>query len=442
MKPIFIKNLSYMVDKHLNVYNNVDLLISPENSDLLGNKSNKYLDSGIKLVIGKNILEKENLNKKDLKIIDGSKKCAIPGLTNAHTHIPMTLLRGISDDKILKNWLNEIWKNESKLTKKDIYYGSLLGCLEMLRFGVTSFNDMYFFPEEIMNATKEIGLKGLIGYPIMDFGTPECSNLDSLIKKAENFIKKYNDEKIVKPAIAPHAPYTCSKETYVKCKELSDKYSIMLHTHLSETRYEVVKMENNKRMRPVEYLENIGILDDNVIMAHCVWLTKSEIKTLSKYHVKVCHCPASNMKLASGGVMPLVEMLNSNLNLSIGTDGPASNNNLDILEEMKIAALLHKLHRWDPTVGDINNILKMAFNSEILGFENNDIVLLNINTPHLKPVNNIKSNIVYSANGNDVDTVIVNGKILLENKNFTFKDKFLNEIYEYVDKIKEKFGEK
>ncbi len=434
---ILVENLNYVVSKELNVYKNVDILIKKEKTEDDGNSEK---DVKPKIVIGKNLMEKECLNKKDLKIIDGKNKCAIPGLTNSHTHIPMTLLRGISDDKILQNWLKEIWANEAKLTKEDVYYGSILGCLEMLRFGITSFNEMYFFSEYIAKATKEIGLKSVVGFPIIDSGTPECKDLDKLLKMAEKFIKRHKDETTVKPAIAPHAPYTCSKETYIRCKEISDEYNMLLHTHISETRYEVVEMENTLKMRPIEYLENIGVLDKNVIAAHCVWITKDEVKKLAKHDVKVSHCPTSNMKLASGGVMPLVEMLNDGVKVSIGTDGPASNNNLDILEEMKITSLLHKAHRWDPTVGDIDTVLKMAFNSEILGFENNDIVLLDINAPHLRPVNNIKSNIVYSANGNDVDTVIVGGRVLLENKKFILGDKFLNNIYKKINKIKEKFN--
>lgn len=429
---ILIENLSYVVDNDLKTYRNCDILIEKVETDNKP-KTNK--------TIGKNLVEKKNLNRKDLKIIDGRNKCAIPGLVNTHTHIPMTLLRGIADDMILQNWLNEkIWPNEAKLTKEDVYYGSILGCLEMLRFGVTTFNEMYFFSEEILKATKEIGLKGVIGFPIIDFGTPENKSLDKLLKMAEDFISKHNDENLVKPAIAPHAPYTCSDETYLKCKEMADDYNTLLHTHLSETRYEVVEMENNLKTRPIEYLEKIGVLDKNVIGAHCVWITKDEVRKLAKHDSKVSHCPTSNMKLASGGVMPLVEMLNEGVNVSIGTDGPASNNNLDILEEMKVTALLHKAHRWDPTVGDIDAVLKMAFNSDILGSENNDIVLIDLNAPHLRPVNNIKSNIVYSANGNDVDTVIVEGSILMENKKFKFEDKFLNKVYENVEKIKEKFN--
>ena len=425
---ILIKNLSYSIDNNLNTYKNIDLLIKKEEN------------GKIKITIGKNLMEKENLNQKDLKIIDGKNKCAMPGLTNTHTHIPMTLLRGISDDMILHDWLKEkIWVNEAKLTKEDVYYGSLLGCLEMLRFGITSFNDMYFFSEEILKATKEIGLKGTICYPIIDFGTPEHSNLDKLLNGAENFIKKYKDEKTVKPAIAPHAPYTCSENTYIKCKEIANKYNTILHTHISETRYEVVEMENNKNIRPVDYLNNLNILDKNTIVAHCVWITKDEAKTLTKTETKISHCPTSNMKLASGGVMPLVELLEYNANISLGTDGVASNNNMDILEQMKITSLLHKAHRWDPTVADLNTVLKMGINSQSIGFENNDIILIDLGAPHLRPIHNIKSNIVYSANGNDVDTVIINGKILMENKKFVFEDKFINNIYNNVDIIKEKF---
>ncbi|ABR56238.1 amidohydrolase [Methanococcus aeolicus Nankai-3] len=420
---ILITNLSYSIDNNLNVYKDVDILIDNNN-----------------IKIGKFLMEKENINQKDLKIIDGKNKCAMPGLTNTHTHIPMTLLRGISDDMILQDWLKEkIWVNEAKLTKEAVYYGSLLGCLEMLRFGITSFNDMYFFSEEILKATKEIGLKGTICYPIIDFGTPEHDNLDKLLNGAENFIKKYKDEKTVKPAIAPHAPYTCSENTYIKCKEIANKYNTILHTHISETRYEVVEMENNKNIRPVDYLNNLNILDKNTIVAHCVWITKDEAKTLAKTETKISHCSTSNMKLASGGVMPLVELLQHGANISLGTDGVASNNNMDILEQMKITSLLHKAHRWDPTVADIDTVLKMGINSQSIGFENNDIILIDLGAPHMRPIHNIKSNIVYSANGNDVDTVIVNGKILMENKKFIFEDAVINNIYNKVNKIVEKF---
>jgi len=427
---ILIKDLDYAVDTNLNVYKDIDILIRRD-------------EDGRKITLhrGRNLLEKFNLNEKDLKIINGDKKCAIPGLSNNHTHIPMTLLRGIADDMILQNWLREkIWPNEAKLTGEDVYYGALLGCLEMLRFGVTSFNDMYFFPEEIVRATKEVGIKGSIGFPIIDFGTPQCKDLDKLLSNCEKFIREYTEEKKIKPVVAPHAPYTCSKDTYIRCKEISQEYNVPIHTHLSETRYEVVEMENKMEMRPVEYLESIGILGDNLITAHCVWVTKEEVKRLGKYKVKVVHCPGSNMKLASGGVMPLVEMLREGVSLSLGTDGPASNNNLDMLEEMKICALLHKAHRWDPRVGDVDTVLRMAFNSESIGFENRDVVLLDLTSPHLRPVHNIKSNIVYSANGNDVDTVIVDGEVLLEDKKFLrMDDKDLRDIYSKVDKIVKKF---
>ncbi|AEF97247.1 amidohydrolase [Methanotorris igneus] len=426
---ILIKNLSYLIDKDLKVYENCDVLIKKE-------------EDGIKKIVGKNLIEKENLNKSDLKIIDGKNKAGMPGLVNTHTHIPMTLLRGIADDMRLEEWLREkIWPNEAKLTKEDVYYGSLLGCLEMLRFGVTIFNDMYFFAEKVAEATKEIGLRGVISFPIIDVGTPECENRDKLIRMAENFIKKYKEDKLIKPAIAPHAPYTCSEETYKECKEIADNYGTLLHTHLSETRYEVVEMENKIGLRPIEYLEKIGVLDNNVIAAHCVWVTKEEVRKLAKHKVKVSHCPISNMKLASGGVMPLIEMLNDGVEITIGTDGVASNNNLDMLEEIKVCSILHKAHRWDATVGDIDTVLKMAFNSDALGIENNDIVLIDLTAPHLRPIHNIKSNIVYSANGNDVDTVIANGEVLMENKRFKCIDeKFLDKLYEKVDKIKEKFS--
>ena len=445
---ILIENLNYYIDTKLNVYENVDLLIDKKNNNNNNNNENNNLAV---ITFGKNLINKiNNIDKSNLKIINGKNKCAMPGLTNTHTHIPMTLLRGISDDMILQDWLNnKIWVNEAKLTNKDVYYGALLGCLELLQFGITSFNDMYFFSEEIVKATKEIGLKGVISYPIIDFGTPEHNNIDKLLIEGEKFIKKHNNNNNnntnnnnnnIKPAIAPHAPYTCSEETYIKCKNIANKYNVLLHTHLSETRYEVVEMENNKKIRPVEYLNNLNILDENTILAHCVWITKEEVKILGKNNVKISHCPTSNMKLASGGVMPLVELQQNNCNLSLGSDGVASNNNMDILEQMKITSLLHKAHRWDPTVANIDDILKMAINSEAIGFKNNDIILIDLNVPNMKPIHNIKSNIVYSANGNIVDSVIINGEILLENKKFIFENKFINNIYDNINNIIKKFS--
>ncbi|HIP84019.1 MAG TPA: amidohydrolase [Methanothermococcus okinawensis] len=426
---ILIKDLDYAVDLNLNLYRDIDILLRR------GDKGE------ITIHRGRNLMEKFNLDRRDLKIIEGNRRCAIPGLSNNHTHIPMTLLRGIADDMILQDWLeSRIWPNESKLTGEDVYYGALLGCLEMLRFGVTSFNDMYFFPEEIVKGAKEIGIKGAVGFPVIDFGTPQYKDLDKLLRACEEFIKRYLREEKIRPVVAPHAPYTCSRDTYVQCKEISQEYNVPLHTHLSETRYEVVEMENKIGRRPVEYLESIGVLGENLIAAHCVWVTKEEVKKLGRYRVKVVHCPGSNMKLASGGVMPLVEMLKEGVSLSLGTDGPASNNNLDILEEMKICALLHKAHRWDPRVGDVDTVLSMALNSKSIGFENRDVVLLDLKSPHLRPVHNIKSNIVYSANGNDVDTVIVDGEVLLENKRFSrIGDRDLERIYTKVDRVVKKF---
>ena len=489
---ILIKNVSFIIDKNLNVFENKDILIEGKGP----NATIKY---------GSNLVEKEGINKKDVEIIDGKGKCAMPGLTNTHVHLPMTLLRGVCDDKILQDWLNTIWSCESKLKPKDVYYGSLLGCLEMVRFGITSFNDMYFFSDEIVKAVKKIGLKGVISYPIIDFGTPDCKDVDKLLRMAERFISKnkngnsennssennignsnrgnnkinsnieinsinrinnnynnidninndnnnknngtnnYTDYKNnnynIIPAIGPHAPYTCSEDTYKECKNISDEYNTFLHTHISETRYEVVEMENKINMRPVQYLQKIGVLDKNVIGAHLVWITKEEVNILRKHNVKVSHCPVSNMKLASGGVMPIVEMINNNVDISIGTDGPASNNNYDILEDLKICSLLHKSHRWDPTVMNVDTLLKMAFNSEMIGFKNNDIVILDINLPHIQPINahNIKSHIIYSFNGSDVDTVIVSGNILLKNKKFNFEDKFIYNIYDKINNINKKF---
>lgn len=368
-----------------------------------------------------------SLNENDADyIIDASDKITIPGLINTHSHVAMTLLRGVGDDQNLQTWLNEyIWPKEANLNEELVYLGSKLAMAEMIKTGTTTFNDMYFFMEETAKAVTESGIRAVLGYGMIDLFDEE--KMKSELKESEKLIKNCHNtsENRIQVAVAPHAPYTCSEELLKKSKELAQKHDLKLHIHVSETKQEVEDLKNERQQTPFEYLDNIGILDSNTIAAHGVWTTEDEMKILKEKNVSVAHNPSSNTKLASG-IAPVNEYIKNDINVSIGTDGVSSNNNLDMFSEMKLTALLQKVNTLDPQVLPTNETFKMATKNgaRALGINAGsiaegklaDIVLVNTKVPHMTPVRNALSNIVYSALGTDVDTVICNGKILLENK--------------------------
>ncbi len=382
------------------------------------------------LIDGNNIVSFEDKDKSDI-VIDAKDKVILPGFINYHNHSPMSILRGFADDMPLKDWLEKkIWPLEAKLNKNDIYYGSVLACLEMIKNGTTTFYDMYYFGDEIAKACENSGIKGNLSWPILnkEISTQEGDPLAN----AENFVKKWKANELVTPMVGPHAIYTCSSETLQKARELADRYKTTYHIHLSETKRELDDCLKNNKMRPVEYLDSLGVLK-NAIAAHCVWVDENEIKILAKNNVIVAHCPISNLKLASG-IAPVNKMINNNVNVKLGTDGPTSNNNLDMFEEMKFASLLQKQITNDPSVLPARKILEMAVGKiEIRGKA--DLILVDLKKPHLRPVHDIYSHLAYSANGSDVNTTICNGKILMQNRKvLTLKE---DEILEKVEKIKE-----
>ena len=363
------------------------------------------------------------------KIIDGSDKITMPGLVNTHSHIAMTLLRGVGDDQALQTWLNDyIWPREAKLNENLVYVGSKLAMAEMIKTGTTTFNDMYFYMEQTAKAVEESGMRSVLGYGMIDFGDSEKTK--SELKSTENLIHSCHNTANgrIQVAVSPHAPYTCSEDILVKSKKLADKHDLKLHIHVSETEQEVKDLQNEKNLTPFEYLDKIGVLDSNTIAAHGVWTTPHEMEILKEKGVSISHNPSSNMKLASG-IAPVNEYIKNNINVGIGTDGVSSNNNLDMFSEMKLAALLQKVNLLDPQVLPAQETFNMATKNgaKALGIDAGiieegklaDIILVNTLTPHMSPVRNPLSNIIYSALGNDVDTVICDGKVLLENKNLT-----------------------
>ena len=364
--------------------------------------------------------------------IDGAGKIALPGLINTHTHLSMVLLRGYADDMQLQDWLQKkIWPAESRLTAEACYQGALLGCAEMIMSGTTTFMDMYLHMEDVARAVNESGLRGLLSYGIIDlFDAAKAKAEQEKTQKFFEYVRDLGSPRI-QFAVGPHAPYTCSPETLQWAKEFAEKNAVIDHIHIAETRKEQADFQKQHGMRVVEYLDKIGALSNRMLAAHCVWLTKSEVATLGKVGASVAHCPVSNMKLASGGVAPLPEMFESGIAVGLGTDGAASNNSLDMFETMKICALLHKAHRWDPTILNAQKTLDLATidGARALGLQDEvgsiepgkkgDIIMLDTQLPNLNPLHGddtIISDLVYSASPANVNTTIVDGQILMANK--------------------------
>ena len=363
--------------------------------------------------------------------INGTKKLVLPGLINLHTHLPMTLLRGYGDDMLLHEWLEQrIWPVEAKLTPEAIANGSLLGILEMIASGTTTFLDMYFFEETIAEITKKAGLRGFLGFGVVDFDTAQYHK-DNLIPACEHFIKTWSLDPLIHPVVAPHGAYTCCPETLSKCLDIAMKYDVLLHSHCSETRDEVYDMEQRYGKRPIEQFHSLGLLNHRMILAHCGWITKTEIATMKETEVAVAHCPVSNYKIGTGGYAPIPEMLQAGLRIGLGTDGAASNNILDMFDTMKFAALGQKQHRWDPRILPAQTILDFATISGAasLSMANQigslevdkqaDIILIDLNKPHLTPVFDPVSHLAYAVRGGDVCTTIVNGNPLMLDHKFT-----------------------
>jgi 5-methylthioadenosine/S-adenosylhomocysteine deaminase len=388
-----------------------------------------------------------NLDKSG-KVIDCSGKVLLPGLINSHTHLAMTLFRGYADDMLLQDWLqSKIWPLEAKLKEGDVYHGSLLGALELIKSGVTSFHDMYFFGRGVKKASEESGVRAFFSQGILDYPTAEFKNAEEALNLFKGLVRRKSE--LFTPTLGTHSPYTCSEETLLKAKELARKNGPTLHIHASETRKEIYDSLREKGRRPIEYLSDIGFLGEEVVVAHAGWATKGEVSLLGKSGARVVHCPVSNMKLAVGAVTPLPEMFENHVVVSLGTDSAASNNSLDIFETMKVAALLQKMHRWDARLLPAQKALDMATidGARSLGMQYKlgsievgkkaDLILVDLKKPHLTPVHNIVSNLVYSARGSDVWATIVNGDVLMEDcETKTLKeDEVLEEASKAADEL-------
>lgn len=354
------------------------------------------------------------------KVINADGYAVLPGMINLHTHIPMNFLRGISENIPLSEWLEqEIWPREKKLNEKIVYLAAKLGIAEATRFGTTSFVDMYFHENQVARAAEEAGIRAWLGEVVFDFN--EGGLTEAAVSKTEKNVKSLRNKKLITPIVTPHSPNTCSARLLKSLHALSHEDHTIYHPHISETRKEKEEIRVRTGKTPLKYMDSLKVVDENFIGAHGVWLSPGEMTLMKIRQASIAHCPTSNLKLGSG-IAPVANYLHKGINVGLGTDGQASNNNLDMFREMKQAALLQKLK--NPKFPAVN-VLKMAtsYGARALGFPGGkiavdcpaDLVLVNINQPHFQPLMTRKqalNNIVFSASGSDVSYTIVNGRVV------------------------------
>ncbi|MEM7583278.1 MAG: amidohydrolase [Acidobacteriota bacterium] len=359
--------------------------------------------------------------------VDAGGGIIMPGLINTHTHVPMVLFRGLADDLKLMDWLeNHIFPAEAKHVDEEfVRWGTRLGCLEMLRGGTTTFVDMYFFEGEIAEEVDACGMRAVLGETLIDFPAPDHKTWESAVAGMRTFVAAWKDHPRITPAVAPHAPYTVSAEHLKEAHALATELDVPLVIHLAEDRAEIERITSQTGMSSVNYLESLGILEDRMLAAHMVWPSAEEIALLAKHNVGVAHNPQSNMKIAVG-VAPVPELRAAGVAVGLGTDGAASNNDLDLWEEIDSAAKLHKVSREDPTLVTARDALRMAtidgaraidMEDEIGSLEvgkRADVIVVGTDGFHQQPHYNAYSLLTYSTKASDVDTVIVDGRVVME----------------------------
>ena len=361
--------------------------------------------------------------------IDASGRLIMPGLINAHTHAPMTLFRGIADDLPLETWLHKyIWPAEAKWLSPDfVRLGTQLAAAEMIRSGTVLFCDMYFFEDHIAEACKEAGLRVVIGEALVDFPTANCQTPEDQLKYTEYLLSEWENDSLVIPSVQPHSPYACSSDLMQQSKALADEYSAPYLLHVSETQSEVQESIEKYGRTPVGRLADLGVLGPTTVAIHGVHLTDEDIQLLARYQAGVAHCPESQMKLASG-FTPVPKLLEAGVKIGLGTDGAASNNDLDMFGEMGTAAKVHKVITGDPTAMPARQALSMATleAARVLGLDDRlgslevgkrgDIIILDLDVPHMVPMYNVTSHLVYAAHSSDVRTVIIDGRVVMRDR--------------------------
>ncbi|MGI6622623.1 MAG: amidohydrolase [Clostridiaceae bacterium] len=416
MKYLIDDALVVTMDQNMEILRSCDVLI----------------DNGIISAVGK--LDAEQ--KQNASVINASGKLLMPGLINGHCHVPMTLMRNFADDMDLQTWLfNYIFPAEEKLTSEDIYWGALLGIMEMVATGTTCFIDMYDHMNDLVRAAEESGIRAQLSRGVTNFEDGSDFSEHKGLNEAIDFYRQWNGAANgrITGAFAPHAVYTCSTDFIKAVIKTAQKFDAPIHVHLDETRVEHEDCLAKHRKTPTRYLYDLGLFDRRTVAAHCVWITDEDISLLKDKNVTIAHNPTSNLKLASG-VAPVPQALSKGVNVIIGTDGASSNNNLNMFEEIHLASLIHKGVNHDPLLVNAETALRMATTNgaAALGIKNlgiieegakADLILVDMDKPHIMPVHNILSALAYSVQGSDVYMTMVDGRILFENGEFKTIDK-------------------
>ncbi|QNB45938.1 amidohydrolase family protein [Thermanaerosceptrum fracticalcis] len=403
-------------------------LILPMNKETTWFQGDIYVEGNSIKEVGKEL----SPDTPNITILDGQDTVVLPGFVNCHTHAAMTLLRSYGDDMPLMVWLSQrIWPREAHLTEEDIYWGTMLSILEMIKSGTTCFADMYFYMDQVAQAVEETGIRASLSRGMIGLG----DKAELALRESEEFVQKWHGKAQgrITCLLGPHAPYTCPPDYLKEVMALADKLGVGLHIHLAETRTEVEDIQKQYGMTPVKLMDSLGLFTGrHVLAAHCVHLTPEERAILIKHQVGIAHNPESNMKLASG-VAPIPELVKEGARVGLGTDGAASNNNLDLLEEMRTCALLHKVTTQDPTVLPAYQVLEMATRNgaQVLGLEKvgliapgqkADLIMVDLHKPHLTPLHDPVANLVYAAQSSDVKNVIIDGKLVMKDRHMVTMD--------------------
>jgi 5-methylthioadenosine/S-adenosylhomocysteine deaminase len=362
--------------------------------------------------------------------IEAKGALVLPGLINGHTHVPMTLLRGLHDDVTLDDWLRKyIFPAEAKNVTEDfVRWGTRLAAAEQIRSGVTTFADMYYFEDAVAEETKAAGMRGVLGETLLDFPAPDNKTNAAMLEYTEKFLERWQNDPLIHAAVAPHSIYTCSQKTLQDSAALARKYHAPILIHVAEMKKELDDSLKQNRLTPVQYLEKLGVLGPDVVAAHCIFVDEKDRKILASHQVSCVHNPSSNMMLASG-VAPVIEERSAGIAVGLGTDGPAgSNNDLDLMEEMDLAAKLQKITKKDPRALGAKSVVEMATieGAKALHMEKQigsleagkkaDIILISLDEPNAVPMYDIYAQLAYALKGSDVETVVIGGRVVMRDK--------------------------
>lgn len=439
-----------MADK-ITIIKNINILTMNDNKDIIENGIVAYKNNKIIYVGNKNIYE----NKDNIEVIDGEDGILMPGMINCHTHVSMVAFRSLADDykDRLKRYLFPL--EQRLVDKKLTYIGAKYGIAEMLLGGVTTFCDMYYFEDEVAKAAKELNMRGILCETVIDFPSPDSKEKFGGLEYSKWFIEKWKDDELITPGIAPHAPYTNTDKSLKEAYNISKKYNVPITMHVAEMDYELKEYKDKYNLTPVGYLDKLGILDSNFISAHTILVNDEDIQILKIRDVKVSHNIGANSKGAKG-IMPIFKMKENNIDIGLGTDGPMSGNTLDIITQMSQVGKIHKLFNNDRTLLPSVELVEMATigGARVLGIDNKvgsievgknaDLVLIETQSVNMQPIYDYYSTIVYSSNPSNVDTVIVNGDIVVKNKKLVSGDfnnirkdllKLKNEIIEVANTL-------